>query len=421
MTTTYQLKCALTTKVIKQHQASRIKRLNDSQSRLYFTYHGQRRTGTFHFVKRVNRQLVWRKLGHYPILSVAEAKNMAFELEKTYYQKHAEGIELNQLSSIRAKTVTELLTWFLKHKQQQYGLSQATKTSIRNSVQTHLLPCLASLSVKELNRAHINQLLITPLLGKLSPSTVHKIFQHLKQACQLAFSAGVINHPVLEGVQFANFTTSKIKAKPSRLSTNQLEQVLADIHAAPHTIQQIMLTMLLFGTRLGETCKMRWHDVNIRNKKWYIPAEHTKTKQAHQLPITDVAEEVFESFRLQHKYRKQQKLWCFASSSHAKDHIDINLAGKQVSYHAKQGYSSHDLRKLMRTNLTELGIDHFIGEQLINHKLSALNSAYIFTHAEQQKYQALLKWHQHLLPLGLEAILKDRRKLVRHLADRNNA
>ncbi|MDT4871946.1 hypothetical protein FQZ97_1071070 [compost metagenome] len=59
-------------------------------------------------------------------------------------------------------------------------------------------------------------------------------------------------------------------------------------------------------------------------------------------------------------------------------------------------WTSHDLRKLARTCWTELGVDHLIGEMLLNHAIRGVAAAYIHTQAQEKKREALERWHAHL-------------------------
>ena len=56
-------------------------------------------------------------------------------------------------------------------------------------------------------------------------------------------------------------------------------------------------------------------------------------------------------------------------------------------------WSSHDLRKLMRDCLADLGVDFFIGERLINHSLGKVSETYL-TRDVMERWRA--DWHAHL-------------------------
>ena len=71
---------------------------------------------------------------------------------------------------------------------------------------------------------------------------------------------------------------------------------------------------------------------------------------------------------------------------------------------AKGEWSSHDLRKVARTQWMDLGIDYLVGEMLLNHAMKDLDATYIHTTAEGMKRKALETWHQHLDCHGFTAL-----------------
>nr|GFB83685.1 hypothetical protein [Tanacetum cinerariifolium] len=68
-------------------------------------------------------------------------------------------------------------------------------------------------------------------------------------------------------------------------------------------------------------------------------------------------------------------------------------------------WTSHDLRKLARTGWADIGIDHLIGELLINHAMGHNVKVYIQSDVMARKRDALEKWHGHLDGKGLGTIV----------------
>ena len=58
------------------------------------------------------------------------------------------------------------------------------------------------------------------------------------------------------------------------------------------------------------------------------------------------------------------------------------------------------LRKLMRASLSELGVDHFIGERLINHSLGKTAETYLTRDVAGRCREALELWHARLDECG---------------------
>ena len=66
--------------------------------------------------------------------------------------------------------------------------------------------------------------------------------------------------------------------------------------------------------------------------------------------------------------------------------------------------TSHDLRKVARTGWADIGIDHLIGELLINHAMGHNVKVYIQSDVMSRKLDALTQWHGHLDQKGFALI-----------------
>lgn len=403
----------LTNTQIEKYRDSNLLRLNDSSSDLLFSFSKvDRYKGSFNFVKVIRGKRHWIKLGDYPALSVSDARKLGEDYYFKLTMKQSEGIEISPSEADRINTVGQLLRWFLKTKLEQKNLSGSAKGNIKSIVERTLLPRLCNLKLDHLNKHEFATRIVYPLLTRNKVGTVQKVIQVFNHASSLAYSSGAIGSPVLLGMKLADFTTEKVKPKGAKLNLSALPKLFKDIHIAPFEIQQVMLTMLLFGTRLGETVKMRWDCIDLYHQVWRIPAEDTKTNKEHLCPLTEVSQEVISTYGVHRHLYKRKSKYLFPVSRKWHKHLNINSVGKRISQHAAGQYTSHDIRKLVRSALTEIGVDYHIGEMILNHSMSNLDKAYIHTHAHDQILNALDRWHKTLLDNGLEDILRKRRKNV---------
>ncbi|WP_163033677.1 tyrosine-type recombinase/integrase, partial [Pseudomonas viridiflava] len=60
----------------------------------------------------------------------------------------------------------------------------------------------------------------------------------------------------------------------------------------------LALMMLCHGTRAGETRQARWSYLTLGEQgEWFIPAENTKTRCEHRLPLTQQVCVLLERYR----------------------------------------------------------------------------------------------------------------------------
>lgn len=399
MKTTSPLK--ITDKAIVQHgEQSDTFQLKDTSSPLYFRYHNKRNTGTFYLVKRVQSKNRWIRLGTYPEISTMTARK-ALTIALQRLTLSIQQGEFNEVSFSVSNTVADILQWYLARNQASKVLSIHTKKGVKSVIERHLLPNIGGGLIKSLSRQILDKQLFWPLQLCLKPSTVKQVFQILKRVFHHALGVGLISENPMLSISFKELVTTKVTVKQARLTVVDLPKVFAQAKKASSSIQTLTLLMLLFGTRVGETSKAKWSDFDRSSNLWRIPADNTKTGQAHRLPVTPFLWQLLKHYKQGLSTKLQRSPWLFPTKQNLKAPISAQYASQQVSQIAKGQWSAHDLRKLARTAWLELGIDYMIGEFLLNHQLRQVDQAYIQTFADVKCREALNTWHQYLLGHGL--------------------
>jgi integrase len=150
--------------------------------------------------------------------------------------------------------------------------------------------------------------------------------------------------------------------------------------------------LLLTGQRRNEVAKMRWSEIDIKKKLWTIPAERMKGDQAHLVPLSDKAIELLEGLpRFKGDYvftttGGERPISGFAKAKRALD--------KKASGAAK--WIFHDLRRTVRTRLSELRVPDVVAELVIGHKKLGLHAVYDQHAYLNEKRDALDAWAKRL-------------------------
>jgi len=398
----------ISNEVIHHYQAqTSITQLTDSHSGLVFRYWRDRRHGSFYCVIWLLGKRQWKKLGSFPKLSTTTAKK-ALRIAEQHLSLAAQQGKVAEVAVAPMKQVADVLDWYLVRVEQDKQLSVHSQKGIKSVINAHLLPLLGRVVITELHRQVLDEQLMWPLQQKLKPSTLRQIFQVLKRAFKRGVGAGILLDDPMANFVFKEFVSKKITAKIGRLSVVDLPHLYVLLEDAPTNVQTMILMMLLFGTRVGETRLACWRDFDRRANTWRIRAQETKTKRSLRLPLTDVAWQVLNLHRQRLVGPARRSDYLFAKSSDSKLSVSAPYASQQVSSLAQQEWSSHDLRKLARTSWLELGVDYIIGEFLLNHQLRAVDQAYIQTFADVKCAEALTTWHHYLMEHGLGAFLSRR-------------
>lgn len=360
---------------------------------LYFRFTEARPRGTWYLVVRKR----WNRIGAYPDLPTKTVLAALPDLR----QRLASDTQASAAVSAWS-TLGELLAWYSDRMSRDRSLSAKRKATAKSAIACHLIPRVGGLAFADVRHGTLDAQLMWPLQATLSLEFVRLIFGLLVVACRRAHTLGLIPSNPMAGIKFSDFSKAKIKAKAARLRGVQIEPLLAQVEgvwAEEPADAMLALLMLCHGTRVGETRMAQWPHFSLAERKWHIPAEHTKTRVEHSLPLTD------QVCVLLTQYRDTQ-----LASGYTGQYLFPARNGKGMSEGqasavftrlGKGEWTSHDLRKLARTGWADLGIDFLIGEMLINHAMGHNVQAYIHTTVEERKRIALEQWHAHLDGKGL--------------------
>lgn len=379
---------------------------------LRFRFTGNRNTGSWFLL--INRS--WKKVASYPQVSVKKMLEMLPELQA----KAAMGEAVKPVAGQFA-TVGELLRWYAERVSKDRSLTEHRKASVASIIKVQLVPRIGSMSVGAVSREALDDRLMWPMQEQQALGYVRQCLRVLQTAFKRADALGLLEHNPMLGIRFSDFIASKIKPKAARLSMLELPELLSKLVGSFDTdpvISMLAIMQLGHGTRLGETRSARWRHISLVNKLWVIPAENTKTKTEHAVPLTERMCELLELYRARLGDRLNPEGAVFPQQ----------LSGAVISAAQAQGlirrlsggdWSSHDLRKLARTGWVELGVDYLIGEMLLNHAMGFSAETYVNTSAAELKLDALTRWHALLDDNGLDALACDtdaRRLLIQKSA-----
>lgn len=382
---------------IRRQAQGTAKTLRDARyPALRFRFHQDRTRGSWHVVVAG----VWGKAGSYPDL---QAGAMIDVLPQVVARRTAEPD--GAATAQHLATVGQVLEWQLERQLTNRALSAKRKAGVKSMIRRHLLPRLREIPVTEVTKASLDRLLFWPLQEQFSPGYVRQAYGILMGAMRQAHRLELIVSNPMGSMRFTDFVRGKIPPKPAGLrpdGTGPLLDHLAEHYEKAPAEALVALLMLCHGTRLGETRSAHWCDFRLDDGLWTIPAQDTKTRSEHQLPLT---RQVLALLRAHREYQQRRGISSVFLFPGARGK-PISPSQATVLFTAISGgeWSSHDLRKLARTSWTELGVDHLIGEMLLNHVMNGVLAAYIQTRAKERKRDALQLWHDHLDTLGFQRI-----------------
>lgn len=393
------VKAQISDAVIKRYAGKNTRQISDTRYPVKFRYSADRARGSWFVVRHHQGKPIWRKVGGYPGLT----PRVLFDRLPDILSEMAVNPTSTTVGIGRFESVSDLLNWYQSRTESARYLTKNRRSAITCIINRHLLPSLGDYPVYDMRHEQVDDSLIRPMQGRYSVAYIRQVFDILRLAFKQADKLRHIEHNPIGSFKFSDFIDTSIKPRDSRLRSNQLPQLFESLFHASATTRMICLFMLLHGTRIGETKTLRWDWVNWSDRTIDIPAEYTKTREAHRMPMTDVVAALLKRYRAAQEVDGYKGVYLFPSRRG--QYISSTKAGKLVRSVGNGEWTAHDLRKLARTCWADLGVDYMVSERLLNHKLSKLDQAYIHTYVETQKRTALERYHNWLRKLGLNDLL----------------
>jgi integrase len=186
---------------------------------------------------------------------------------------------------------------------------------------------------------------------------------------------------------------------PSRdrvLSDSELRRVWNAALATPFPFGSMLRVLMISGQRRDEIATMRWAEIDFDRALLTLGRERMKEEVAHTVPLTPVVVEILEGLP---RFAGNDYVFAglkpgkpFSGFSKAKARLDA-LIGDIAPY------TLHDLRRTVRTRLSELGVTPFIGELVIGHTQKGVHAVYDRHRYEIEKRGALERWERRLLDI----------------------
>jgi len=320
-------------------------------------------------------------LGHYPEIGLADARLAAAEVRRDL----AAGINpITKAATDRnAMTVEQLLAEY--EAQEAVHLRSATERMRTLRKDLHQW---RRKRAKDICRRDV-VLLLDVIRGR-GPHAARNFQAAFGRVMSFAAERGIVEVNPIQGLRRKR--DARVKARQVVLNDEEIRSFwhgLDSIDAAEAT--KLALKMVLAsGQRPGEVVAMRWDD--LFPDVWTIPAEKHKTGTGNTVPRSAVMNRILMAM-------PRRGDFVFANAS-GDGHITRHALSRLISRHRDElglaHATPHDLRRTMRTRLTELAVDVITAELLIGHKPSAIlgevAATYDTASRMDQKAAAMKAW-----------------------------
>ncbi len=321
-------------------------------------------------------------IGAYPNLGLAAARKAARRMLTEVTTGGDPAAEKRK--ERRAETVGELAQLFLCYHASQRA--EKTRHEYERIIRHDLLPLWKNRKVKAIKRADVVNLLDKIRHDRKSPVQANRTRALLSKLFNFSLERGLVEFSPCQGIS----KPSKETARNRVLSDEEVKVFWQACEHEGPVVTALFRFLLLTGQRSGETRKAKWSD--IVNGVWTIPAENSKNRLEHHVPLVSQATVILEQLRPW----TGSETYVFASpSNRSKGPIKwVSHALERVRQRCGFDFTIHDLRRTAASGMGALGVDRVTLGKALNHKTADSGVTAIYDRYKRQREvkQALSKW-----------------------------
>jgi integrase len=320
---------------------------------------------------RAGKALVNKTLGSYPLISLADARDMARDFL----------ITLTKEGTLRKKrTFGELADHWIEHVAKPKNKSWHNQM---RRLEIYVLPKWRNTDLASIRRTDVRDL-IDGIEGKVAPGRALAIIRTL---FRYAMGRDWIEASPAEAIPNPSSDT----ARDRFLDMKEVSAVyrVADLLGYPFT--GFIKMMILTAQRRTEVASMKWADIDLEAGTWVLTSEDTKSARAHLVPLSPQAVGLLKATPQFGPY-----VWSSDGETHvkgyskAKQRIDAFLLSGGLEL---KPWRLHDLRRTVATHMVRLGVSELVVGRVLNHAPQGVTARTYALHSyEAEKRSGLEIW-----------------------------
>jgi len=153
---------------------------------------------------------------------------------------------------------------------------------------------------------------------------------------------------------------------------------------------------LLTAQRGAEVRAKRWRDIDAN--WWTIPAEFSKNKLSHRVPLSPQAQRIIARVRSiteaqDEKAGRTRSEWVFPDPADRTRHVcEVQKLAQRVRRNSKVPYRAHDFRRTSASIMAGMGVPRLVVAKILNHVESGVTREYDRHSYDTEKQEALNAW-----------------------------
>lgn len=355
---------------------------------------------------RIGGRRCEKVLGRYPDISLKEARELARSNRAQIQQGIDVGAQkrLEKLKALQMEDVQGLgKLWY-----ERFILKKIKNPAVVERVlRRHVYPVIGKLAINEVRPHHIDGVL-TKIVEAGAPTVANDAMRYMFRMFHFAVKRKWTESNPVSGFDISDAGGTETP-RDRWLSYEDLMTLGQDMRETVNygRMNELAVWLLLaLCVRKMELLSAKCADFNLRRGLWKLQPSRTKTKSYIEIPLAPQvvawleesiifacgSEYLFPARRLIRMKNGQPRTNRF-------EHVSpdtLNVALKRLPLKDIEHFTVHDMRRTARTQLGALGVDPFVAERALNHKLPGTQGIYDRHDYLPQRREALHQWAELL-------------------------
>jgi len=410
----------------KRFTDAQIKRLKPTSKRAIIFEHGGRGFGLriepsgrksffleYRFGEAEERRNRVLTIGKHPTVSLTEARSIASQAHSQIEQDSDPATQrlTKKIADQKALTVGDLVEEYIEKWAKVKKKERSWKEDER-LLNKDILPVIGRKKAKDIRRRDI-VLLLDAIVERGATITANRVLAVTRKMFNFAVGRDIIDASPCVQIP----APSKENRRERYLSEDEIKVFWEKLDDAKMS-QEIRLALkflLVTGQRKNEVIGAEWSEFDLKNKWWTIPAEKSKNKLTHRVPLTSTAMEILNALKkstgqyqfvfaspVGHTKRNpERKAGIFPILGSAVDRAlrnnqTNNLKTKQKNIFNLDHFTPHDLRRTTASMMTKSGVDQLVLKKILNHADREVTAIYDIYEDDKEKQVAMRTWDREL-------------------------
>jgi integrase len=194
----------------------------------------------------------------------------------------------------------------------------------------------------------------------------------------------------------------KRRARQRVLSEDELIALHKAASETPYPHGPLLLMLLYTGQRHSDCAHATWSEISLERREWIIPAGRFKSEVSHLVPLSVPMVEVLSSLS---RIQGSDRLFPLSRGivDESKARLDARMLAILKELRGEDAqlerWVIHDVRRTLRTRLTQLKVQTEVAEAVIGHGKRGLERHYNLYGYAEEKRAALERWASWLRDL----------------------